>query len=306
MLCASFTGPHYPYRAPQHYWDLYQDADVDLPALPADYAQREHTYAKWLRRHGQFDRLVPERVCRMARRAILGRITMVDDYIERILALLHETGLEENTIVMYMSDHGDMMGEHGLWFRNAPYEWSSRVPWIVAGPGIRPGRVSEVVSLLDLGPTLCALAGVQPVYGVTDGRDLSGLLLGKRASDKGVAIMENYGEGVWRGYRMIRRGNLKLTCVPGCESELFDLRHDPGEWNNVAGEKRFRRERAELEHILLDGWKPDDCDERRWQSEERRLAILKTGMKVDWQKPSSPVLHPLMLSEESPIDNVCL
>lgn len=307
LLCVSFTGPHYPYRAPGKYWDMYGEVDVELPEIPEDYLEKEHEYVKWLRRHGGFDRLVPDDICRSARRAILGRITMIDDYLARVLSLAAGLGLLENTIVIYTSDHGDMMGEHGLWFKNAAYEWSSRVPLIVKGPGLAARRVDEAVSLLDLGPTLCGLAGVEPVYSVSDGRDLSDLVRGARDPGPGTAIMENYGEGVWRGWRMIRRGNHKLTCVPGCAPELFDLSSDPGEWNNVADVPAFRSVREELEAAVLDGWEPDRCDELRWRSEERRGAILKAhreGPPLDWQLPSTPVPHPLRSGPDAPIDNV--
>jgi len=293
MLCVSFTGPHYPYKAPQKYWNLYSDDDVDLPRIPEDYLEREHDYVKWLRRHGMFGELVPDDVCRAARRAILGRISLVDDYVGRILSLLHELGMDKDTIVVFTSDHGDMMGEHGLWFKNAAYEWSSRVPLIVSGPGIPSHRSSEAVSLLDIGPTLYSLTGVEPVYAVTDGKDRSDLIHRRRPSEDGAAIMENYGEGVWRGWRMIRRGNLKLTYVPGCEPELFDLSKDPGEWENLAGDPAYRDAREELEKLVLADWDHERCDESRWQSEERRAAIMKAGQSLDWQKASPPVPHPL-------------
>ena len=304
LLCISLTGPHYPYKAPGKYWNLYSDDDVDLPEIPEDYLEKEHEYVKWLRRHGSFDRLVPDDICRAARRAILGRITMVDDYMARILSLARELRMEQDTIIIYISDHGDMMGEHGLWFKNAAYEWSSRVPLIVSGPGIPAHRISEPVSLLDMGPTLCALAGIEPVYSVSDGRDVSALIYDKRPSGPGHAIMENYAEGVWRGWRMIRRGNFKLNYVPGCEPELFDLSKDPDEWNDIAGDPVYREIREELEEIVLEDWDYERYDELRWQSEERRLAILKAKQLVDWQKPSPPVPHPLRGKPNAPIDNV--
>ena len=304
LLCASFTGPHYPYRTPEKYWNLYTDDDVDLPFIPEDYREREHEYVKWLRRHGKFDRLVPDDVCRAARRAILGRVTMVDDYFARILSLLDELGMTDDTIVVYTSDHGDMMGEHGLWFKNAAYEWSSRVPLIVSGPGVPQHRAAEPVSLLDLGPTLCSLAGIEPVYPVSDGRDVSDLVLDRRPSGDGLAIMENYGEGVHRGWRMIRRGEYKLNYVPGHEPELFELSSDAGEWHNRADDPALAGVREELEALVLDGWNPDRCDEMRWRSEERRLAILRSGRTPDWQAASPPVPHPLRLNPDAPIDNV--
>jgi choline-sulfatase len=284
LMCVSFTTPHYPFRAPEAYWDQYSDADVDLPSVPEDYADREHTYVKWLRRLGGFDHLVPDEVCRAARRAVMGRITLLDDYIGRLMDALTDTGLLDNTLVVYASDHGDMMGEHGLWYKNAAYEWSSRAPWIVAGPGIPRGRIPEPVSLLDMGPTLCGLATIPPVYPVSDGRDLSDLLWRQRESGPGLAIMENYGEGVRRGWRMVRRGPYKLTYVPGCESELYNLADDPDEWHNLIHDTRLQDVRRELEALAMEAWEPDRCDEQRWQSEERRLAILKTGQTLDWHK----------------------
>ena len=309
LLVVSFSGPHYPFKAPRDYWDLYSDDDVDLPRIPEDYAEREHEWVKWLRRHGKFDRLVPDDICRSARRAILARITMLDDYLSRIIALIDESGLRDDTYVLYTSDHGDMMGEHGLWFKNSAYEWSSRVPLIATGPGIPARRCSEAVSLLDLGPTLCGLAGVEPAYEPSDGRRIDDLLRGQRPDGPGQAIMENYGEGVWRGWRTIRRGRYKLNYVPGCAPELFDLTGDPDEWDNIADEPAHQDARRELERRVLAGWDPDRCDEMRWQSEERRLAILRTvgkGRPAGWQIPSPPPRQPLGYGPGSPIDNVNL
>ena len=299
FLCVSFTGPHYPYKAPREYWDLYTDEDVDIPKVPEDYREREHAYVRWLRTHGRFHHIVPDEIARKARRAILGRVSLIDDYVSRLLSLLSgnpNSDAARDTIVIYASDHGDMMGEHGLWFKNAAYEWSSRVPLIFAGPGIPCRRIPEPVSLLDLGPTLCSLLDIEDLCAVSDGRDLSGLLRRERPSAEGLAIMENYGEGVWRGWRMIRQGRYKLNYVPGYDPELFDLEQDPGEWNNIAADPSCRQVRKRLEQQVLTGWNPDECDERRWQSEERRLAIMKaigSGQPADWQIPSPPVPHPL-------------
>jgi len=88
---------------------------------------------------------------------------------------------------------------------------------------------------------------------------------GRRASEPGLAIMENYGEGVWRGWRTIRRGDWKLTYVPGYEPELFNLTEDPDEWCNRAADPACAAARADLEARVLDNWAPDACDEARWQ-----------------------------------------
>lgn len=296
LLCVSLTGPHFPYRAPRKYWDLYTDQDIDLPHLPPGFAAREHTYVQWLRVHGRMQRRVPDHICRSARHAILARITMVDDYFGRLLELLTQEGADHDAIVVYASDHGDMMGEHGLWFKNAAFEWSSRVPWILRAPDVAGQRISEVVSLLDLGPTLCGLAGITPVYPLSGGRDLSPLLLGRRRPGQGLAIMENYAEGVWRGWRMVRRGRFKLVYVPGYRSELYDVVRDPDEWHDLAAQPRFAGIRRRLEALALRDWDPDACDERRWQSEERRLAILRAGRQPDWH--CHPLSFPRPASED--------
>jgi len=293
LLCLSLTGPHYPFNAPEEYWNMYTDADIDLPEIPEDYLEKEHPYIQWTRRHGLFDRLVPDDVCRAARHAILARTTMVDDYFGRVLSLLKELGMDKDLLVAYTSDHGDMMGEHGLWFKNVAYEWSSRIPFVVAGPGVPQHVVSEPISLMDLGPTLCGLAGVESVYDNLDGRDMSDLVRNERPSGPGMAIVENYAEGVWRGVRTIRRGQYKLTYIPGMEPEMFDLEQDPNEWNNVASDPAYQEIRKELEELVLKDWDPDACDERRWQSEERRLAILKAGQKPDWHARCPTPPHPL-------------
>ena len=166
---------------------------------------------------------------------------------------------------------------------------------MVTGPGIPAARSTEPVSLLDLGPTLCSLAGIEQVYPVTDGRDLGPLLTGERDDREGEAIVEYYGDGTWRGWRTIRRGNLKLTYAPGYEPLMFDLEKDPGEWNDVSGDPAYARARELLMERVLRGWNPEECDERRYRSEERRLAILKThgpGKPESWRYPSPPLPRP--------------
>lgn len=295
FLCVSFTGPHYPFYAPRRYWDLYRDEDIALPALvPND--EDEHPIAEWVRATTHMEEPVPPEVCRRARHATLGRISLLDEYLGRILTTVQEAGLYENTIILYTSDHGDMMGEHGLWFKCSAYEWSSRVPLLIAGPGIPAGarRISPA-SLLDLGPSLCGLAGVAPVYEESDGRDLSPVVKGEVPDGGGEAVIEYYGDGTWRGWRTIRKGDLKLTYAPGYEPLMFDLRKDPGEWHDVAKDSDYAEARESLLAKLLKSWDPEGCDERRYQSEERRMAILRShgpGKPEAWTYPSPPVPHP--------------
>ena len=297
MLCVSFTGPHYPFKAPQEYWDHYTDDDVDLPKMPADFARGDHAHVKWLRDIGGYNTLVSDDICRTARHAILGRISMLDDYLAKILRVLREQRLDEDTIIVYTSDHGDMMGEHGLWFKQASYEWSSRVPLLFSGPGIPAGhRSAEPVSLLDMGSTLCGLAGIESLNPRPDGRDITDLVQRTRADGPGLAIMENYSECLWRGIRTVRRGNCKLNITAGSEPEMYDLANDPDEWHNIAQDEAYLSTREELERLALTDWNPDALDEQRWQSEERRDAIMRAAhatQSYGWQYPSPSPEHPI-------------
>ena len=295
FLCVSFTGPHYPFYAPQKYWDMYDDKDIELPEIPANPQDSYHPIVQWVREATHLEEPVPDEVCIRARHATLGRITMVDDYVGQLLEALSETGVADDTIILYTSDHGDMMGEHGMWFKCTAYEWSSRVPFMICGPGIPHGRRSAPASLLDLGPTLCSLAGIDPVYPVSDGRDLAGIIRGEEPDGTGEAIIEYYGDGTWRGWRTIRRGNLKLTYAPGFEPLMFDLEKDPGERNDVAGDPAYREVRESLMRRILENWDPEACDEKRYLSEERRLAVLKAhgpGKPESWTYKSPPIPHP--------------
>ena len=293
MMLVSFVGPHYPFVAPRKYWDMYSDVDFDLPYLPDDFMKNESDHLRWARAHGKFETLVPDSIIIKARRAIYARTTLVDEYIGQIINLLKEFDMYDNTIIVFTSDHGSMMGEHGLWHKNNALEMSARIPLIFSGKGIPSGRrTSEAVSLLDLGVTLCKLANIEMLYPVTDGRDISDLVLNKRAEEEGLAIMENYGEGAKKGYRMIRKGKYKLIYVPGGDIDLYDLENDPGEWTNLAKNPKYKSVVKNMTEIALKGWTDHDrFDEMRYQSEERRIAINKAP-KPNWRYLSPPLPHP--------------
>lgn len=298
LLVVSITGPHYPFNSPQNYWDLYAGAEIPLPELPDNFMAHEHPTVAWVRASGSFQSLVPDEVCRAARRAIYGRITLVDDHLQCIVSLLEKAGVLDDTFLTFLSDHGDMMGEHGLWYKNTAFEASSRVPLIFTGPGIKPARLNETVSLLDLGPTLAGLAGIPALPVPSDGRDLSPLLRGERPAETGEAVFENYGEGLHRGVRTIVRWPFKLNACPGTPVELFNLETDPREWTNVAAEPKYQTVVTELNARLnVVSPEPDRYNELRWQSEERRLALLaaipeaeRPRWRDDWrQLPRHPI-----------------
>lgn len=114
LLVVSITGPHYPFKAPPKYWDMFAEADIPLPELPDNFMAGEHPSVAWVRKSGRFETLVPDEVCLAGRRAIYGRMALADDHLQRVIAILETRGVLDETVTAFLSDHGDMMGEHGL------------------------------------------------------------------------------------------------------------------------------------------------------------------------------------------------
>src|SRR5262249_1784113 len=155
----SFTHPHDPYTIPRAWWDLYRDEEIALPRFGEPVAL--HPHERRLREVCAMNGVqITDDQVRAARRAYYGAISYVDDHIARLVAILAETGRLASTIIILTSDHGEMLGERGAWYKMSCYEGSIRVPLIISGPALfAPSRVATAVSTMDLLPTLAGLAG---------------------------------------------------------------------------------------------------------------------------------------------------
>lgn len=280
FLTVSFTHPHPPFVASQEYWDAYADVEIDPPAVPEIPYEQLDPHSQWLYlAHAQDrHRLTPERIQR-ARRAYYAMASYVDEKIGRVVAALGRSGLKKNTIIVFCSDHGEMLGERGMWFKQTFYEWSARVPLLVAQPDRQePCRRASVCSLVDLLPTFLDLAaaggeaGVVPVERLA-GRSLVPLLNDATMDDTGEAISEYSSEGVCAPSRMVRRGPCKYVYTLGLPPMLFDLEKDPLELRNFAGEDNYKDIESALRNRLLEDWNPDDVNDRILQSQRRRLFL---------------------------------
>lgn len=190
-------------------------------------------------------------------RAYAANCLYTDHLMDRLLAKLDQLGLAENTIVVYLSDHGEQMGAHGLWGKNAFYQESTRVPLLMRWPGrIARGRtVSQCVSVVDVGSTLLRLAGLDPLPAARS-EGFARLLTAEGASSEndGVVI-----EGVFGGdipARTLRRGRWRYSCYHEQGEELYDLETDPGEFRNLAGHRQFGPVVAELGARVRENWDP--------------------------------------------------
>lgn len=162
LMVASFIHPHDPYEPPREHWDRFEAVAIPDPKNPAVPAADQDPHTHRLRAMSGFDTRDPSiEGVRRARRAYYAAVSYIDDHIGRIQRRLEELGLAENTVIFITSDHGDMLGEKGLWFKMSPYEQSSRVPLIIHGAEelVPRGRFANPVCLLDLMPTLVELSG---------------------------------------------------------------------------------------------------------------------------------------------------
>jgi len=218
-LFVSFAGPHDPFDPPTPYADRYRNAAMPPPLPVGDALGRNG-------RRMETSRYSAEQVL-LTRRQYCASITAIDDAIGRILAALDRRGEADRTIVVFASDHGELLGDHGLYTKSAPYESCLRVPLIVAGPGVEQGASDALVELLDVNATLCDLAGVPPLEHV-DARSFAPVLRGtaREHRSEGVALLQRL--------RVIRTATYKLVQNVNAETELYDLAADPGEQRNIA------------------------------------------------------------------------
>jgi choline-sulfatase len=261
LLVASFTNPHDPWEIPGPYWDLYEDSALALPSIPALGEEELDPHSRRLRAMCGADRVaLSEEQIRRARHGYYAAISYLDARIGEILDALRETGLDESTWIVLTADHGEFLGERGLWYKMSFLDPAARVPLIVRPPGGGSGRrVSTPVSLLDLAPTLLELAGcsAEAVSGADmDGASLAALLgdVEDPGSERPPVICEYHAEGVTAPAAMIREGAFKLIVCANDPDQLYDLTTDPAELTNLAGDAAhadvLARLHAELERRL--------------------------------------------------------
>lgn len=256
FFVSGFLAPHFPLIVPQPYWDKYRGR-IPLPNLmPGNEARLPLNY-----RHLQIgfnvEGLDAETV-RAGREVYYGLTEWFDKRVGEVLDALDSSEVGENTIVIYTSDHGEMMGEHGLWWKNCMYEASAKIPLIVSWPANRNGgqRRSEVCSLLDVVQTVLDLGGAQAPLD-WDGISLRKVLSGECSDWANEAISEYYGHHVASGYVMLRKDNLKYVYHVAADAdhaeefELYDLDRDPGEHFNLAGLPAYATIQQNLHARLL-------------------------------------------------------
>lgn len=233
FLAVGLYRPHTPYVAPKEYFDLYPLEKIKVPQVPEGYFETipESARKSLQRRKEQID--LPEELARRAIQAYYASITFADAQVGRILDALEATGLAENTIVLFTSDHGYHMGEHGHWQKTTLYENADRVPLIIAGPGVEAAGQSTdaLAEMVDFYPTLAELCGLEPPSYV------SGVSLVPVLNDPGARVRNSALTQYRNGYSL-RTARYRYTewGENGGEGiELYDHESDPVEMLNLAG-----------------------------------------------------------------------
>jgi choline-sulfatase len=296
LLCISFSHPHDPYVARQRYWDLYDDDEIDLPAAPALPVDQLDPHSRRLWHDcavGEFE--ITEEDIRASRHGYYANLSYVDERMGEVLAALKACGLAGDTVVVFCSDHGEFLGEHGLFYKMSFREHPTRVPLVVHAPGrFEPRRVHRPVSLADVAPTLADLArpGLSSELSrPVEGRSLAHLLEGDAEGDATVAG-EYLAESALAPMVMLRRGRWKFVHTPSDPDQLFDLESDSLELANLAGEREHAAVVDDFRAEVAKRWDLDAVDRAVRESQRSRLAVfqaLQQGVAYPWDfQPARP------------------
>lgn len=294
FLTLSFTQPHSPYTPGQEYWDRYDHDEIDLPTVgEIPYDKLDALSQGLYFAHGRDQHSVSEAHVRNARHGYYGMISCVDEKIGHVMKVLKDTGLRDNTIVVFTSDHGEMLGERGMWYKHCFFDWAAKVPLIVSDPrNLTPGRKTEVVSHVDLLPTFLDLASdgyCEDKPTDLDGSSLISLLRGEISEWADSAIADYLAIGPCVPCRMIRKGKYKLHYIHGHDPLLYDLDADPEETNHLADDPAFKDVRANLEASLKQDYDPEELDRRVRESQRRRFLIAEaTKHRPMWNFVARP------------------
>ena len=284
-LTVSFTHPHDPYVARRRFWDLYEESPALEPEVPPLAFEDHDPQSRRILESCDFRAfdITPEQV-RRARQGYFASISYIDEKIGDILDVLERGRMADNTAILFVSDHGDMLGERGLWFKMNFFEGSARVPMMIAAPGWAPGRIDTPVSTLDVAPTLAALAGIDisTLSRWTDGVDLTPVAKG---ADRAPVPMEYAAESTVAPTVCLRDGRWKLMLCAVDPPMLYDLETDPHELVNLAADPEHAETLERLTAQAMARWDLDAFDADVRESQARRWAVydaLRNGAYFPW------------------------
>jgi len=288
MLFTSFTHPHDPFQCRPEHWDRYRHEDIDMPVVNTRQDEMDPYSLRLMAQYALKDNPPGEEQVRVARHAYYGSVSYVDDQVGQLLEVLKETGLYENTVILLTTDHGEMLGEHGLWYKKSFFEEACRIPLIISHPLIDHRRVGANVSLVDLLPTLLEIAGdtnQSALIEAVAGNSLWGLATDSAASWDHPVYAENLAEGSTTPLLMAKQGSIKYVYSAVDPEQLFDLETDPHEQVNQFENPDYRDSRETLSKLVQQQWDVETLARDIFASQRRRLFLrdaLAKGQLHDW------------------------
>ncbi|SHJ31039.1 choline-sulfatase [Shimia gijangensis] len=300
FMQVSYTHPHEPYLCRKEYWDLYEDKDIPLPAVgPLNEQDHDPHSVRLLNDFGMLEHRFKDEEVLRAKRAYYGAISYIDAMIQQLLDALKATGADQNTAIVFTSDHGEMLGERGMWFKKHFFEHSMRIPMFIYAPWLDAQRVSELTSLVDLVPTFNSLA-TEGQWSATaeplEGSDLMTLIDRGNPPPERAVYGEYLAEATPAPIFMIRRGKYKFITSSHDGHLLYDLEADPTEVNNLAEDVNHQDVVARFVDEARAKWDTDALNTQIRLSQKRRAVVrnaTSTGVKTRWnhdEKPGDEVL----------------
>ncbi len=283
-LTVSFTHPHDPYVARKKYWDLYADCAHLMPEVgPIPYEEQDPHSQRILDANDRDNFNISDEDIRRSRRAYFANISYLDDKIGEVMEALEATNQE--AIILFVSDHGDMLGERGLWFKMSFFEGAARVPMMICAPDMQAGLISDPVSNIDVCPTLCDLAGVDmsEVSPWTTGQSL--VPQGQGVARTEPVAMEYAAEASYAPLVCLRYGKWKYTRCALDPDQLFDVEADPHELTNLAEVSAHQGTRSQLQAKSEARWDLNRFDAEVRASQARRWVVyeaLRQGGYYPW------------------------
>ena len=273
VMFVSLTSPHYPLICPQEFYDLYDDKIVGLPHRGNEI--ENHSLLQEFRKFFNYDEHIDEQLARKARRAYYGLCSFADYLVGNLLTTLEGEGLKDDTRIIYTSDHGEMLGNHGIWTKMLMYEDAVAIPMIVSGPDVPQGKVVDTpVSLVDCYPTIIENAGegLSASEKTLPGTSLFDIANGA-TPDRNI-ISEYHDGGVSTGLFMLLHGPWKYIYYPGHRPQLFDTVNDPNEDVDLAESVEHAEVLAECEAAMRAMFDPDEVNAQALTSQAKIIESL--------------------------------
>ncbi|MFL6719708.1 MAG: sulfatase-like hydrolase/transferase [Burkholderiaceae bacterium] len=279
-LFVGLVAPHFPLVVPQEFLDMYPVDSIALPLLhpPSGYVRHP-----WVERQARFmdhdSAIGSDERRRLALASYFGLITFMDQQVGKIIDAADRQDLRRSTTIIYSSDHGDNVGKRGMWNKCLMYRESTGVPMMISGPGIPEAKVSATpVSLVDIQNTILERTGCNPALIQGPGRSIAEIACEADMSDR-LALSEFHAVGSENAAYMLANADFKYHYYVGLEPELFDLRQDPEEARNLAGNPEYAQVLADFEARLRSLLNPEAVNQQA-KADQQKLVDAFGGRDV--------------------------